>query len=181
MKKLLYFNAVAVMLFALMGASSCGKSEEDNAREDSIRVADSLRKVDSIRVADSIEEARVAEEEARIAEEKAAAIRAEIDDFVASKRDDLPVKFYDLKKVIFVSRNGYSGDTKTVTIKDFESGGSKTITLEDSEHLGKVIRIEKEGSHQVVVSCHWGGSGPFCDFYLIDIENGKVVKHWSDA
>ena len=91
MKKLLYFcGAAVVTLLATCSVVSCGPSQEEIARQDSIRVAENQRIADSIKTADSIakaqEEARLAEEKAQRLAEEESFIKNELAKFVKNDR-----------------------------------------------------------------------------------------------
>ena len=171
-KSLIIFGS---MLFSVIAGSlvSCGPSKEELARMDSIRIADSLRVVDSIRVADSIAEVRRLEAEAELLNNK-------VDEVAASLKNKKAVKFTELCKVVYDAGVESFESTKKLCIMNVATGDVNTLSLPSSTDWTGIVEIEKKDEKTVKVTLHCGGSGPFYQWYIIDVENEKVKSRKSD-
>lgn len=168
MKKIM-FPIVLFVVLSFVGVTSCGPSAKEKAMMDSIRRADSIRVVDSIKLTDSLKAVRAAEEQRE-------AFRQKVDETAASIKANFVLKIYELNKVVSANE-GMIGSKKSITIHDVVTGGKDNMTLKGSQDLGCVVDLTPgNNSKQVVVKIHCGGSGPFYQSYVVDVENKELIS-----
>ena len=172
MKKLPIFLLVAIVNGAFL-TTACGPSENEKARLDSLRIADSIRRADSIKIADSLKAEIAAAEEAKRLYQK-------VDEVAAASHADFVVKMYALHKVVSATE-GRVYEAKSVVITNAADGKKTTVGLSGSDQSGALVDLVDMGDNKhVKARVHCGGSGPFHDEYIIDVEREKVVRQEAD-
>jgi len=172
MKKLPLIVFALLLISSAIGIISCGPSATEQARLDSIRIADSLRRVDSIQIADSLKAVIDAEE-------KANELRRKLDQEATNIKAEFVEKFPSLGKIVYSIDITDMFAKDQVCIMNVATGETKTITLPKSDEWGTMIEMKQKGDDKtVVVALHNIGNFPMQFCYDIDVENEKVIKSY---
>ncbi|MBQ0046756.1 MAG: hypothetical protein KBT33_04480 [Prevotellaceae bacterium] len=165
MRKLVYFVSL-ILVSSVFTTTSCGPSAADKAREDSIRIADSIYRVDSARIADSLKNVKAQEEEIT-------SLRKAVDDAAAKMTYPYIVKVPSLFKVVYADYR-----VRHITVLDVKTNETKKIKMPfdcDEEHGPSITKLELEDDGKsVTVKIRDMGSMPFYNIYSVNIETEKI-------
>ena len=174
MKKLPIIVFAILLVSAAVSMTSCGPSAAEKARQDSIRIADSLRRVDSIKIADSLKAVVAAEEEAN-------ALREKVDKEAENIKARYKVKFPSLGKIAYAPEAEDMFAKDYVYILNVATGEKKTIVLPGSDEWGSVVEMHQKGDDKtVVVALNNIGNLPMNFCYDIDVEKEKVIRSYEE-